>query len=185
MELGSVLNKLQKYIDANILNNKNAFIELFTEYKTKEVGSNIDVVVNVGNHIDNVDNVSVHSNQVDNVSSNMNEVINVSTNISSVVATSNHITSVNTVSNHIDKVDTVNNNIDDVSTVANYINEGSSTGGGQYLGQGIPKPVEYLSNVLKGDVVLEENLSAMAIDHLVIDDNSSFTVKDNSVFKII
>ena len=86
MLLTDILNNLKKYIDTSILNNRNAFKDLFEKYKTKLVAENIN---EIKTNADNINDIIVNSN-------NINDILTTASHIANIVITSEHINNVDT-----------------------------------------------------------------------------------------
>jgi len=114
-------NQLKQYIDKNLTLAKTDLENLFIEYKTKEVGSNIDSVNTVGSSIDNVNSIATDISNVDTVANSISNVNTVSNDIDNVNTVEAHIGNIDIDATNIDNINTVGTNIDSVNTNAGSI----------------------------------------------------------------
>lgn len=77
----------------------------------------------------------------------------------------------------------LNRPIKQISGVVNQIIEDGI--GGQFLGEGAVKGIQYLGQEATGVMVVPVGTNAMAIDSLTLSEGSELTVENGSVFKVI
>ena len=177
MTLSSIYDQLKKYIDLKVSDLSDKLRNLFVEYKTKEVGSNIGAIKTVNNHINNINTVSDNINSVINTSLYTNYIFNVSNNINTVITNYKYIGNINFVANNHDSIDAL---------ADYYKNHNIQVGANaQFLGNQPIKAIQYMSNTNTENIVIKSGLSAFAIDYLDNTNNASLTIENGAVFKIL
>ena len=130
--------------------------------------------------IDNPSDIAIVASIADNI-------VIVSDNSDSVVTVSDSISNVNTVATDIENVNTTAANIGDVNIVADAITGGGSvpTSGGQFLGEGLIKAVQYMAQSTSSNIIVASGLNAFSVDSLTIEDGGSITIEDGATYKIL
>ena len=118
MTISEIYDFLKQYIDKKVKLGRDELQQLFTDYKTKEVGENINSLNTVGSSIDNVNTVSTNIVGVNTTATNISNVNTVSKSINAVNTVSPNVANINTVAQSIDNVNITANSIDDVNTYA-------------------------------------------------------------------
>ena len=114
-------------------------------------------------------------------------VVNVSSISNDVVTLSNNTANINSIIANKANIDTVANDIYEVNVVATAINTGAGLGGSQFLGQGLLKGVQYMSNSSEANetITVPSGTNAFSVDSFTLEDGASIVVPDNSTYKVI
>ena len=177
MTISSIYDQLKKYIDLKVSDLSDKLRNLFVEYKTKEVGNNIDAVKTVS---DNVNNINTNLKYIDIINTT-------SKNIQYVQNTGRFIKNIQTNAKHIGSINYVAYNCDSIKAITDYYKNNNIQVGAnaQFLGNQPIKAIQYMSNTNSENIVIKSGLSAFAIDHLDNTNNASLTIENGAVFKIL
>lgn len=122
------------------------------------------------------------------------EVTEVSDNMADVVIVAGNLHTdgvsgkVQIVSDNIGDVEIVEDNIQSVIDVAAALNSGGGIdGGGQYLGNGLFKGVEYFAqdSLVNDVIVVTSGTNAMSVESFTLKSGSSLTIENDSTYKIL
>jgi len=131
MTVSEIYDFLKQYIDKKVSEANTELQTLFTNYKTKEIGENINNVNIVGSNIDNINttalnisNVNTTAGYIDNINTVSGNIDNINTNainINSINTNAGSISNVNTVATYISNVNINAYNIDSINTNTEHI----------------------------------------------------------------
>ena len=119
MNINDMYQYLKDYIDKRVYLAKTTNLEpLFQEYKTKEVGENINSVLDVGNDLTNINNVNDHIDNIDTVAPHVDNIDTAAIHINNVDINANNINNINTVGSNINDVNIAADNIVNINDYA-------------------------------------------------------------------
>jgi len=121
MTIKEVYDFLKQYIDKKVGSNREELRDLFIQYKTKEVGENINAIRNLNDNIDNISDVNNNIDNIITVGSNIDKIISVESKIAEIENIDNNMDHIEDIGNNISKIINVNDNLDKVSNVENSL----------------------------------------------------------------
>ena len=81
---------------------------------------------------------------------------------------------------------TVATNINDLKLVADSIREGgTSAAGGQFLGQGVIKAVQYMAKTTASSITVGAGLSSFSVEEITFENGGSIILEDGATYKVI
>jgi len=115
---------------------------------------------------------------VDKIEISADNISNINTNV-------DNIDSINANADNIDSINANADNMSDINIIAKAIDNIDVVTIGQFAGGGVTKPLMYASTLLTENTTIPPSVNSMAIDSLEIKDESTLTLEDTSILKII
>ena len=183
-------------IDIQVATSEESLGQLGSISNVDIVAGSIDNVNTVGNNLDkldivadNITNVNIVATSISNVNTTadyINNVNTVGTNISNVNTVANIDDNVTIVANDINNVNTTSTNIDSVNLVANAIEGGAGIGGGQFVGTGLIKGIQFMSQTSEvEDMIVVSGTNAFSVSSYTLANGASLTIEDGADYKVL
>ena len=114
-----------------------------------------------------------------------NDIVNLYSYVDKIEISADNISNINTNVDNIDSINANADNMSDINIIAKAIDNIDVVTIGQFAGGGVTKPLMYASTLLTENTTIPPSVNSMAIDSLEIKDESTLTLEDTSILKII